>query len=284
MYGGYIDIPVDERDYGICMAFDDKENDEIEIPNSYKVSFQPPYENQKSTGNCVAQTIANIMEVIYHKYTGEHKNFSIGFVYGNRYKGQSRGSGMTGYTACGNLVSDGDIMASLFESNEEVPNIIEMVDEYKKNNPDWKKDSYIPLCYIRTKSTKDVKKFICKYDIPVMAVVKVSKFWFGEGYHAMPLFEFRGDKAYMQNSWGEKSNAKIVDLDFDDIKEFWLIVPYTMKEFADLDKNRWSYAGIMRCVETGLAQGYPDGTIKPTGTLTRAEMMSILYRMDKLGI
>lgn len=280
MYGGYIDTPIDERDYGICMAYDDSE--EIQIPESYKTSFQPPYENQKTTGNCVAQTLANIMEVIYHKLTGKHENFSVGFVYGTRKKGQSKSSGMTGYAACENIITDGDIKASLFESNYEVPDIIEKVDKFKETNPEWKKDSFIPLCYIRTKNTKDVKKFIYKYDIPVMSVVPMSAFWYGEGLHAMPIIGWRGNTAIMQNSWGEKK-APIVEVDFDDIKEFWCIVPYTLKEFSDLDKERWSYNGVMRCVEAGIMQGYPDGTIKPEGTLTRAEFMSLLYRMDKLG-
>lgn len=284
MYGGYIDTPIDERDYSICMAFDDSE--EIEIPKNYRTSFQPPYANQGSTGNCVAQTIANIMEVIYHKYTGKHKDFSVGFVYGNRYDGDKT-SGMTGYQACGTLIKDGDIFSETFDDPGEVPGIIKKVTKFKEENPDWKKDSFIPLFYIRTKNTKDVKKFIMKYDIPVMAVVKVSKFWisFGDdGYHAMPIYGWDDDTAIMQNSWGEDHRANTVELDFDDIKEFWLIVPYSIKEFPDLDKARWSYSGIMRCVEAGIMQGYPDGTIKPEGNITRAEMMALLYRMDKLGI
>jgi hypothetical protein len=114
MEGGFIYTPEDERDYPICMAYDDDES--IEIPKRYKTSFQPPYENQGSTGNCVAQTIANIMEVMWHNIYGKHDDFSVGFVYGNRYEGQSKGYGMNGYMACGNLCKDGNVKRSVFDN------------------------------------------------------------------------------------------------------------------------------------------------------------------------
>lgn len=279
MDSGFIYAPEDERDYPICMAYEDA--DDVEIPDNFKTSYQPPYENQGSTGNCVAQTLANIMEVIYHKAIGEHDNFSIGFIYGNRKSGQSKSSGMTGYTACGNLCTDGDVKASVFECSYEVPYVIEKAKEFMKQFPKWKESAYIPKNYIRTNSTKQVKKFIMKYDIPVMAVVKMSKFWYGEGYHAMALYGWDGDTAFMQNSWGEKSNAKIVELDFDDIKEFWLITPYSLMNFADVPDGHWAYSDIAKAVEKEIMLGYPDGTFKPAKELTRAEASAIIYRMLK---
>lgn len=280
MEGGFIYMPEDERDYPICMAYDDDES--IEIPKKYKTSFQPPYENQGSTGNCVAQTLSNILEVMYHKLYRKHENFSIGFIYGNRKKGQSKSSGMTGYTACGNLCEDGDIKASEFEYKYEVPDVIEKVEEYKKSNPDWKDAAYIPVNYIRTVNEKEVKKFILKYDIPVMAVVKVSKFWFGEGYHAMALYGWDGDKAIMQNSWGEDSGAKIVELDFDDIKEFWLITPFELfTGFNDFEYTHWAFDEVVQCLEKGVMLGYPDGSFRPDNNITRAEAAAIIYRLLK---
>ena len=253
MEGGFIYVPEDERDYPICMAYDDSE--EIEIPKKYKTSFQPPYENQGSTGNCVAQTLANIMEVMLFNYLGKHRNFSVGFIYGNRKIGQSKSSGMTGYTACGNLCEDGDVYRKYFEYLYEVPDVIEKVEEYKRDNPDWKDFTFIPDSYIRTKSTKEVKKFIYKYNIPVMAIVKVSKFWIGEGYHAMALYGWDGDTAFMQNSWGEKK-APIIELDFDDIKEFWLILPPFFPHFDDVPDIHWAFDEVLNCYCEGIAVSY----------------------------
>ena len=278
MKGGFIYTPEDERDYPICMAYDDSED--IEIPKKYKTSFQPPYENQGSTGNCVAQTIANIMEVIYYKMMREHVDFSVGFTYGNRKQGQSKSEGMTGYMACGNLCEDGDVLREDFEYLYEVPDVIEKVKEFKESHPNWKEESYVPKSYIRTKSTKEVKKFILKYDIPVMAVVKVSEFWIGEGYHAMALYGWDGDTAIMQNSWGEKK-ANTIKLDFDNIKEFWMILPYSFVNFGDIDETHWAYNNIAYCVEKEVMLGYPDGTIIPNNNVTRAETAVMLYRMLK---
>lgn len=279
MNGGFIYEPEHEEDYPICMAYDDAED--IEIPEQFKTSYQPPYEDQGSTGNCVAQTIANIMEVMYHKMIGEHDNFSIGFVYGNRKSGQSKSSGMTGYTACGNLCTDGDVKASVFECDYEVPDVIEKVKEFMEKHPEWKEEAYIPKNYIRTKSKKEVKKFILKYDIPVMAVVSVNKFWWGGGYHAMALYGWDGDVAIMQNSWGEDSKAKTVELDFDDIEEFWLITPYSLMNFTDVPEGHWAYGDIAKAVEKEILLGYPDGTFRPSNDLTRAEVAAIIYRLLK---
>ena len=275
---GFIYTPKDLRDYPICMAYDDAE--EIEIPKQYKTSFQPPYADQVSS-NCVAQTIANIMEVMWHKVYGRHDDFSVGFTYGNRYKGQFKGEGMTGYLACGNLCKDGNVKASVFESENEVPDIIKKVKAFKEAHPEWKELAYIPKSYIRTNSTNEVKKFILKYDIPVMAVCDVNDFWIGGGLHAMALYGWNRDKAIMQNSWGEKHKAKIVELDFDKILEFWLILPYSVMDFKDIHEAHWAYNDIAKCVEKEIVLGYPDGSFKPDKEMTRAEATAIIYRMLK---
>ncbi len=279
MNGGFIYVPEKESDYPICMAYDDA--DDIELPEQFKTSFQPPYEKQGSTGNCVAQSIANIMEVMWHNIYKEHDNFSVGFVYGNRRPKQSKNPGMSGYMACGNLCEDGNIKASIFENNSEAPYIIEMVKKFKEENPEWQKDAFIPKSYIRTKDEKEVKKFILKYNIPVMAIVNVNDFWIGGGLHAMALYGWDGDTAIMQNSWGENHNAKIVEMPFDDIREYWLILPYSVMEFSDVPDSHWAYNDIAKCVAQQIILGYPDGSFKPSNNITRAEMAAVIYRMLK---
>lgn len=278
MKSGFIYMPEDERDYPVCMAYDDAED--IEIPESFKTSFQPPYESQISS-NCVAQTLANIMEVMWYNQFGEHDDFSVGFIYGNRKDGQSKSKGMTGYTACNNLCEDGDVKRSAFENPYEVPSLIKVVQEFKRNNPNWKDEAYVPKSYIRTKTMEEVKKFILKYNIPVMAIVRAREFSSLVGYHAMALYGWNGDIAIMQNSWGEDNPYKIVELDFDKIKEFWMIVPYSVMNFADIDEAHWAYKHIAKCVEKEIMLGYPDGSFKPEKQMTRAEIAAIIYRMLK---
>ena len=274
---GAILSPIDERDYPICMAYEDKE---IELPEKFTTSFQPPYEKQLC-GNCVAQTIANIMEVMYYNMTDAHEDFSVGFVYGNRTPEQYQGEGMMGRFACNNLCKDGDVKSELFDNPGSAPSIIEAVNEFKEQCPNWKDLSYIPTSYVRTDDVTEIKKFIMKYNIPVMAVTEVSSFYFGSGLHAMALYGWDGDTAIMQNSWGENSRQKIVELPFAKIKEFWLILPFKIANFKDISTQHWAYKAISKCVDKRILLGYPDNTFGPNKELTRAEIAVILYRMMK---
>lgn len=266
----------DDRDYPICMAYEDKATD---IPESYTTSFQPPYAKQVS-GNCVAQTIANIMEVMYYHMVDRHEDFSVGFVYGNRDKYEYSGEGMTGRLACNHLVKDGNIKSAVFDNISEVPSIIKMVNKFKEQFPNWKELAYVPPRYVCTTNADEVKKFIMRYDIPVMAVVDTKHFYWSGGYHAMALYGWENDTAIMQNSWGEKKKP-IVKVAFKDIEEFWLIVPFEIANFTDLSPEHWAYDSIIKCVDEKLLLGYPDNTFAPDKGLTRAELAVLIYRMMK---
>lgn len=51
----------------------------------------------------------------------------------------------------------------------------------------------------------------------------------------------------------------------------------TKPSFLDI-VNHWAAADIMKAVEQGIATGYPDGTFKPDGLVTRAEFAVLLAR------
>ena len=277
MKSGFIYAPEDKRDYPVAMAYEDAED--IVIPESFTTSFQPPYAKQIS-GNCVAQSIANIMEVMYYNMMKKHDDFSVGFIYGNRTENEYDGEGMTGYLACNHIVKDGDIKSSLFDNIGEAPSIIKVVNRFKEANPDWKDHAYIPTSYIRTRDADKVKKFILKYNIPVMAIVDTKHFYWSVGLHAMALYGWENDTAIMQNSWGEDKKP-IVKVDFKNIEEFWLITPFSLEEFTDLSDDHWAYVDMLKCIESKIMLGYPDNTIRPNEKITRAEFCSMLYRMAK---
>ncbi|GIQ70180.1 hypothetical protein XYCOK13_30040 [Xylanibacillus composti] len=48
------------------------------------------------------------------------------------------------------------------------------------------------------------------------------------------------------------------------------------RTFTDLSESHWAYALLETAVSTGFLEGYPDGTIRPDQTITRAEM-SVLF-------
>lgn len=47
-------------------------------------------------------------------------------------------------------------------------------------------------------------------------------------------------------------------------------------KFSDLDETHWAYEGINKLVGKGIIVGYPDGTFKPEGDITRAELVKIV--------
>ena len=52
------------------------------------------------------------------------------------------------------------------------------------------------------------------------------------------------------------------------------------REFVDApDQENWAHAGIDYCVENGLMKGVSETVFNPTGSVTRAQLVTILYRM-----
>ena len=50
--------------------------------------------------------------------------------------------------------------------------------------------------------------------------------------------------------------------------------------FTDLDSGAWYFDSVSYCVENGLMNGKPGNKFDPAGTLTRAELVTILYRYE----
>lgn len=45
--------------------------------------------------------------------------------------------------------------------------------------------------------------------------------------------------------------------------------------FSDLDEGHWAYTSIQKLTDAGIISGYPDGTFRPEGYITRAELVKI---------
>ena len=52
--------------------------------------------------------------------------------------------------------------------------------------------------------------------------------------------------------------------------------------FVDLEKTHWSYRNIANLSGYGLINGYEDGTFRPEGGITRAEISKIIYEIYEL--
>lgn len=50
--------------------------------------------------------------------------------------------------------------------------------------------------------------------------------------------------------------------------------------YSDIATDRWSYKSIMELTKVGLLKGYENNEFRPTKKITRAEMASLMYRID----
>ena len=53
--------------------------------------------------------------------------------------------------------------------------------------------------------------------------------------------------------------------------------------FPDINANSFYYEAIIKAVDKGILEGYPDGTMRPGGPVSRAELAVILDRLKLLG-
>lgn len=278
--------PADPRDYTVAAALEVSGDT---LPDDFTV-WQPPVEDQGNIGNCVAQALANIMECIRHNETGEHQDYSVGYIYGttNTY-------GMMGRSACQVLVDEGDVPRSVWECLEENP---ECWEKRQSVGEDVKRQAKRALKYIRIKEYDDLKAFIYRYRLPVLLIAKSTKLQGGgNGRHAVACFGWQSPEAW-RKKWGTKYPYEELrytnsygtgggmrdgtgDIAFDDVEEIWGVVPMSEKKFPDVPENFWSTEAIYEAANDGIFEGYEDGTFRPKNNLTREEYAVMWQRMKR---
>lgn len=280
--------PPDARDYPVCMAMDVAE---VDIPASFEV-WQPPVENQGATGNCVAQSLANIMECIDHRDGLLHKDRSVGYIYGTQ-----KGVGMMVRDACEAVVKDGDVYRSVFEYLDENPGCYLARQQVSQGVRDLAKRGAM---YVRINTKEEMQLFMLRYGLPVLIVGKSEAFtsWQFGGLHAVAargwisredwkksnLAGFEYKDIHYTNSWGVGGNRGDGTgyIKFEEILEAWGIVPMEEAKFTDVAEGRWSEKAIYEAAQDGVLKGYPDNTFRPDKPLTREEAAAVWLRIKAL--
>lgn len=187
-----IPSPPDERDYPVSMVADISN---VNIPADFEV-WQPPVENQGSTGNCVAQSLANIMECIAHQYGEEHKDYSVGYIYGSPLNIAS--TGMFPRNACEIMLKQGDVLRAVWECKEENPNCSEIWEA--EVTEEIKASAHKVMAYIRINTKQEMQAFMLKYNLPVMLIAQSSSFREGaDGRHATVCYGWISEDTYKAN-------------------------------------------------------------------------------------
>lgn len=88
-----------------------------------------------------------------------------------------------------------------------------------------------------------------------------------------PIKEVGGHRDYIPTACPGKN------FDVDKVRQLVKGEVFLSSIFKDVDPASWSYPDIVRCVDTGVMSGYPDGTFKPGNAITREEMASIASRI-----
>lgn len=278
-WSGCLLSPEDERDYPCSAAMEIDETEE-NLPREFEV-WTPPVENQGTTGNCVAQALAAIFEAAFYRQYAIHKDYSVGYIYGNRrQEGLPKSVGMYPRSACEAALTYGDVLRTIFECLEEVP---EAIDEFEKVYDSIKDEAWCPFGeYVRLskRKTDDIKRFIYKYRIPVLVAVDASCISpMTKGNHAVIVYGWDWDNSLkIQNSWGKRCSKVMINID--DVKEAWGLVP-KKKEFSDVSKEAWYANAVEEAAFDNIINGYPDGTFKPEKPVTRAELAAIYARVKR---
>lgn len=281
---GCLPSPPDSRDYRLSAFMDmpSGSGSDDTFPKSYKVPWLPNIKNQGKINSCTAFALSYIFECINRKMCGQADVFSTGYLYGNRRETTYTGEGQIMRDSVKGAYKHGDVKATVWDNNLEVPEAIETFEkEYEK----------LHLCsrrlikgYVRIREEEEAKAFMYRYGIPLYVNTRtkyVNPLSGGNGLHAMVATEYSFDHIFKcQNSWGDR-NCPHPEIEFENFNEVWGIVPMEEVKFTDVEETRWSAEAIKTAATDGIVAGYPDGSFKPAQNLTREEVAVMWERMKR---
>lgn len=279
---GAIPSPPDDRDWRITHCMDMPAGNVCDtLPRVFEVSYLPPIKEQVAN-SCTAHAITTILSCIWYKLTGEKRDFSIGYSYGNRRETHHKGEGQIMRHVTKSTQKYGDVFNNIYEDLSEVPDVINNFEATYDTIKDHAKK--IVAGYVRIRSEAEAKAFLVKYDVPLFVGTAVNRFVPGgppNAYHAMACTGY-GERGvfYNQNSWGTE-NFPCPELVYEAYEEIWGIIPMEKMKFTDVDSDRWSAEAIEEAAQDGIIQGFPDGTFAPEQPLTREQIAVMWERMKR---
>jgi len=101
--------------------------------------------------------------------------------------------------------------------------------------------------------------------------------WF---YNAIAYLDETGF-FYRNKNTVYKPNEAITRAEFVDLANLasTLVAKNNGVRFADVDRDHFYYSSIVAAAESGLVNGYEDGTFRPDNTITRAEVVTVINRL-----
>lgn len=285
---GALPSPSDERDYKIsrCMDIPTCGVEEV-IPATFECWIPSKRYNQGSTGSCTAFAMATIFSCIWHKLTGEERDFSTGYIYTNTLETDFKYRGAYMRDVVKTVHKHGDILSVIGDNNDEKP---ESIKWFEENYPKFKEYSKMLVdSYVRLETKQEAMAFMYKYKIPLFVSLKmgnITPFTSNKnGLHAVAAYKYGRMSGFdCKNSWGNEIPF-ITKKDFDIFEEVWGIVPKENITFTDVitegEDARWSADDIMEAATDGIVEGFPDNMFRPGEPVTREQIAVIWGRMKR---
>jgi C1A family cysteine protease len=205
-FSGYIESPVDVRDYRIAV---DKT---AVFPETYELDIVR-IKNQGSTGSCVAHALSEVVEYYNKKQLNKTTEQSICYIYGNRRNSVNKDEGMITREALSNLVKWGDVAKTKCPGNPEVPEAIKQFEAVADSLKEEGMKNRI-TAYYTCKSEAEVKTALMNHGPVVIAIdwyndmkvvngVLTTKYDKKVGGHCMVIYGWNEKGWLVQNSWGK---------------------------------------------------------------------------------
>lgn len=213
----------DERDYQIAKFVPNID----EIKDKTFILPLPTKEiilNQKQYSSCVAHSFALCKSILEYIHTNKWIDFDPYVIYGTRKVGEHVGEGMYLNQAGNTLLKEGAFFRRDFNIEQEIPDIIDTVKKFKKNNPSLVEQAknYTISGYGRANGIQDIKAFL-KKNIPVAAAFPIYDSFLKTGddgnvlppsgkslgSHCMTIIGWTEDNKWIiANSWGTEQGMK----------------------------------------------------------------------------
>ena len=283
--GGALPSPPDERDFRVSSCMDMPSGSvEEAIPATFECWVPSKFYNQERTSSCTAFAMALIFSCIWHKITGEERDFSTGYIYTNTLETDWKWEGAFMRDVVKTVHKHGDILSVIGDNNDEKPDSIKWFEEHYPTFKEYSK--MLVKSYVRLETKQEAMAFMYKYKIPLFVNLKmgdITPFTSDkEGLHAVAAYKYGRVSGFScRNSWGKDNIPYITNKRFETFGEVWGIVPKEKVMFTDVDKERWSAKAIEEAAVDGIIEGFPDNSFKPEEGATREQIAAMWERMKR---
>lgn len=260
-------------------------NAPMDLPEEFELNMDEfcDVKDQKNTLKCVSFAASIIGECEYYRRTGEKREMSTGYFYGNeKARNGYMGEGMVVTTAVPALTDIGFVPASYFDSDVGMPEAHEMLkdrDDLYEVGLNIRPTGYVLIDDADQElRLQRIKEAIYKYRRPVFCT---SYEYFG-GSHAIVLYGWN-KKGYLkfQNSYGKKwmkTGRSIFTVRHANIN-YLLLFENIGLPFIDVNESDWFYKPLKHCVLGELVSGTTETTFSPNEDLKRCDAACIVSRL-----